>query len=260
MGVNGIWMDATDKVCQFDALPWYDQDRMVLAVMDDSSIFKQTPELNYLSNRTRSDWQIDLQPDGSAYIEGENRIWGAQANDMRFDLGVQSDKDKKKLMERKIGEKCNFVKLDSMSISRDKPIKDPLVVKYSFSTEKFANNAKEELLFCPGDISNINLSDYFIEEQRYYPIHFKYGMQQQVNLTVNIPQNWQVSTAEENKTIQSDFGEATWRWYTNDNKLHIQTLFILKGDDIDPSEYPKFKSFLREVKLQELKQVVFTKQ
>jgi len=259
LGEDGIWMDATDKACQFETLPWYDQGRMVLVVMDDSSEFKLTPRLNHLSNRTKMDWQIDLQTDGSAIVNGKNLIWGAQANDLRFDLLTQSEKDKQNWIEKMIAEKCVFTKLDSMSITGTNPMKDPLIVDYSFSTEGFANKIEQDLIFCPGNISAMNLSDYFTEEKRTYPVQFRFGIQSQVNLTINIPEGWRVKIKDEDKIIQSDFGEVSWRWYTNDNKLHIRNLLILKGDDIDPANYLKFKSFLKEVKQQELKQIALIK-
>jgi Domain of Unknown Function with PDB structure (DUF3858) len=159
-----------------------------------------------------------------------------------------------------IAEKCSFSKLDSMFISGDNSFNDPITINYNFSTEMFANRIQEDLIFCPGDFSNINLSNFFTEEERKYPIHFKYGMQQQLNLIINLPDNWQVESQDVDKSIKSDFGEASWHWYTNDNKLHIQNQFILVGDEINPVDYPKFKSFLKEVKLQELEQVLLTNQ
>jgi len=259
-GDEGIWMDATDKSCGFNALPWYDQGRLVLAVLEDSSKFIRTPQLKYLSNRIKTEWNIDLQSDGSASVSGINRFWGAQANDRRFDLLMKTEKNKNNWLENIISEKCEFVKLDSLSISGDTPIKDPLVVNYSFSTDKFANKLQEDLIFCPGDLSNMNLGDYFNEEERKYPIQFKYGMQQQYNFVICLPENWQVNSENVEKSLKSDFGEASWRWYTKDNKLNIQNQFILTGDDVSPDDYPKFKSFLKEVKLQELEQVVISRQ
>ena len=44
------------------------------------------------------------------------------------------------------------------------------------------------------------------------------------------------------------------------NKLFIKNQFILIGEDILPEEYPNFKSFLKEVKLQEMQQIILTKQ
>ena len=105
----------------------------------------------------------------------------------------------------------------------------------------------------------MNLADYFTEEERTYPIQFKYGMQQQFYFTINLPENWRVKSENVEKSVKSDFGEAFWRWYTKDNKLHIQNQFILIGDDVSPEEYPKFKSFLKEVRLQELEHVVLGK-
>jgi hypothetical protein len=75
-----------------------------------------------------------------------------------------------------------------------------------------------------------------------------------------LPENWQMKSEEVDNSVKSDFGEASWRWYMKDNKIHIQNQFILKGDDINPEEYKEFKLFLKEVKLQELEQVVLTNQ
>lgn len=258
-GDKGIWMDATDKACGFDALPWYDQGRLVLAILEDSSKFIETPKINYLSNRTKTSWEVDLNANGSAVVKGVERIWGAQANDTRFELMMRSENDIKKWIENNITEKCNFTKLDSFAIKGDVSMQDPLIIKYTFTTEKFANNILGDLLFCPGDISNVNLLDYFTEEKRKYPIQFKYGMQQQVNLDINLPDNWQVKTKEVDKKVNSDFGEASWRWNISANKLQIQNQFILDGEDILPDDYPKFKTYLKEVREQELTVVLLTK-
>jgi len=258
VGDEGIWMDATDKACGFNALPWYDQGRLVLAVLEDSSKFVKTSRLQYLSNRTKTEWEINLQPDGSAKITGQNRIWGAQANDRRFDLLMLTEKNKKKWFESIVLEKCVFTELDTMDVKGDVPIKDPLVINYKFFTERFANKLQDELVFCPGDFSNMNLADYFTEEERTYPIQFKYGMQQQYNFIINMPENWHVKSENVEKSVKSEFGEAAWRWYIKDNKLHIQNQFILKGDNVSTEEYPEFKLFLKEVRLQELEQMVLS--
>lgn len=256
LGEEGIWMDATDRACEFNSIPWYDQGRLILAVLEDSAKFILTPKINPLSNRIKTDWHVNLKSDGSAIIAGEDRIWGAQANDLRFELLMQSDKDRKEWIERTINGKCEFSILDSLSISGEYPIRDPLIIKYYFKTERFAGKVEQDLFFCPGNFSSMHMSDLFTEKERKYPIQFKYGMQKQVHLTIELPQNIYMKTANEDISISNDHGDASWQWYLRDEKLFIKNVFILKGDDIRPNEYSEFKSFLKEVEFQDLKQVV----
>jgi hypothetical protein len=256
VGDSGIWLEPTDNASAFNSLPWYDQGRQVLVVMGDSSRFIRTPKTKYLSNRNYLNWNVDLRQDGSAVVTAENRIWGARANDLRFDLMIQSEKDRQQWIQKLIEEKSMFSTLDSTAISGENPIRDPLIIWYRFETDKFADRIHNDLIFCPGDVSAMNLSDVFDEEERKYPVKFKYGMQQQVNLEIHLPENWRLSTNKIDKKTESAFGEASWRWYVSGNILHVQNQFILKGDDIQPDEYPDFKSFLKEVRMQELQKVI----
>jgi hypothetical protein len=105
----------------------------------------------------------------------------------------------------------------------------------------------------------MNLSDYFDDEERKYPVRFKFGMQQQYYLEIELPQGWVVITKEIDKKIESQFGHASWRWYTSDNTLHIHNQFILKGEYILPEDYAEFKSFLKKVRLQELETILMSR-
>ncbi|MFC2088279.1 DUF3857 domain-containing transglutaminase family protein [Calditrichota bacterium] len=260
VGENGTWIDATDKACPFEQLPWYDADMPVLLVKDEGdSEIMFTPRVTYNENRKQLEWIVNLDSAGAALIEGKNMLWGASASELRYDLMSQSASERKIWMETYLSSRCALIKLDSLSIIGIDPIKDPLIISYKFSSQNFANVIKNRMNFCPGDISEINLSDYFLSEERQHPIRFRFGAKTKMNITMNIPEEWTIETEDFSHSLSSSFGQSSWNWFESDNKFYIQSEFILEGNLITPEEYLDFKNYLDSTHQIELKEVSFIK-
>lgn len=261
VGENGTWMDATDKACPFGQLPWYDSNMPVLVVKNegDSEILF-TPQVTYNDNRKQLEWIVDLDSTGTATIEGKNMLWGASANELRYDLMSQSGHERKSWLETYLASRCDFIKLDTFSIIGMDEITDPLIINYTFFSKSFAKLNHNGMHFCPGDISEMDLSDYFISEDRLYPIRFRFGVKTKLNLSVNIPEQWTVEPEEYHESVSSLYGLATFKWFKSGSKFYIQNEFILEGNEIPADEYIDFKKYLDNVHRNELKEVVFIKE
>jgi hypothetical protein len=219
-----------------------------------------TPQVTFNDNRKQLEWIVDLDSTGMAIIEGKNMLWGASANELRYDLMSQSSHERKSWIETYLASRCDFIKLDTFSIIGMDDITDPLIINYKFSSKSFAKLNNNSMHFCPGDISEMDLSDYFLSEERLYPIRFRFGVKTRLNLSINIPERWSAEPNEFNRTISSLYGHSTFKWYESGNRFYIQNEFILEGNEIPVDEYIDFKKFLDSVHRNELKEVVFIKE
>ncbi|UCF64794.1 MAG: DUF3857 and transglutaminase domain-containing protein, partial [bacterium] len=138
-GDRGIWMDATDKGCEFGKLPWYDQGlpALVIGKAGEGELMK-TPRDSARSNQTHMNWQVTLQPDGSAQVQSKTRMWGAMASEMRADLRYASNEDIRHWLEMHVARRAAITSLDTFMIQDMAVIKDPLTIEYSFHSSHFA--------------------------------------------------------------------------------------------------------------------------
>ena len=256
-----VWMDATDKACSFDKLPWYDKGTQVLLIKDegDSEIIS-TPKVSPTENRKQREWSVNLDSSGSAIVEGKEMLWGAPASELRYELMNKSKSQIRKWMESFITGKCALAKLDTFSIFGVQPIKDPLIVNYKFVSSSFANKIDSRtMVFSPGNVSDMNLFEYFLSEKRVHPIRFRYSLFAKVKFILNLPENWKTKIKNYSNKINSEFGEASWNWFVSGKQLHIQNDYLINGKEIISEQYLKFKDYLKSIEKQELKEVVVVK-
>jgi hypothetical protein len=259
-GKNGIWMDATAKGCSFGQLPWYDQELPVLLIAKNGKAeILTTPHIPVDSNSTMIDWQVELKSSGAAAINGKTILRGSAAHELREDLYYSSPSERRRWLETSLALHCSGAKLDSFQIRGLKPVSDPLIIEYNFHTATFAIPVSESRIFRPGSIWSLDLPDFFRSDIRNHPIRFSFGLQRNLNLNVKLPEGWVVHSPDLSDSLTSSFGNAAWRWFSDDHNFRVQSRFLIFGDDIDPSDYQKFQIFLDQVREKDLRNVVILK-
>ncbi len=260
VGEEGIWMDPTQKGTPFGQLPWYDQGIPVLVVGEGGEgRLVTTPQTSPETNQSVMDWQVKLKSDGSAEIEGETRLYGAFAEEKRRDLIYTSRADLRQWLETYLAQRCSGAILDSFSLAGVQPAQDPLTISYQFSTTTFAIPREQNLIFQPSTIYSLNHPDFFRSTEREHPIRFQYGFQNELYLKINLPHGFTLKSQENlDDVVQSAFGSAHWQQKINDNTLHMHTRYLLKGDEVAPSQYQAFQKFLDKIRRNDLREMVLT--
>ncbi len=257
VGDNGVWMDATEKGSPFGKLPWYDQNLPVLVIgKDGRSEIITTPCVPADSNHTLFDWQVDLQETGAAIIHGKTQYNGALASEMREALIYASKDEERQWLETFLATRISGAKLDSFQISGLDPVKNPLIIRYQLYTSTFALPRADEMIFCPGQILAFDLPDYFRSADREHSIQFRFGVHNELKLTINLPENWTANISATTDSIDSPFGSASWTYSLEGNKIYIQLNCHLKGKKVDPEQYHEFQNFLDEIKARDLREVI----
>jgi len=257
VGEKGTWMDATEKGSLFRQLPWYDQGLPVLVVGEKGEeTLAVTPRNPAEDNREALDWRIDLQPSGAATVQGSSQYWGTAATELRDELDNASPDERRLWLETLLVKRCSGALLDSVQITGVNPASDPLVVSYRFHTATFATRRGAALVFRPGLAAASGLPDYFRSPVRLHPIRFNFGMKREVNLAMTLPHGWRADTLALADSTTSSFGTAQWQWRDEGDVLHVNSSFLLRGDDIPPNEYKRFQEFLDRMREKDLREVV----
>jgi len=257
VGDGGIWMDATDKGCEFGKLPWYDQGLPVLVIGNaGEGILMKTPRDSSGSNKTCMNWQVTLQPDGSAQVQSQTHMWGAMASEMRADLRYASKDEMRKWLEMHVARRSAVTSLDTFQVPDLGVIKDPLTIEYSFHTSHFVRKRADKLILQPGMISLFDLPNWFRSPSREHPVQLRFPFEQEHRLQIQLPDSFQVNRPVFQDSIISEFGHARWNWSVAGEILNIQVNYTLKKTMITEPEYQDFREFLSTIQEKDLWEVI----
>ncbi|MDZ7374193.1 MAG: DUF3857 domain-containing protein [candidate division KSB1 bacterium] len=255
----GVWMDPTEKGCPFGQLPWYDQGLPVLLVGPNGEAeILVTPRQPADSNRREIWWQVDLAADGAARVKGEMRLYGAVASELREELFLATPSEVRYWLETTLAKQCSGAELDSFRVTGLEEVEDPLRIAYHFRTNSFVQRRGTLRLFQPSDVVGFDLPEYFRSTQRTHPVRFRFGMRTTVTLDIRYPPWWQPMLDQKPDSVVSAFGEARWRIEPRDGGLRVELDHCLRAVDVAPDQYPSFRNFLEEVRVRNLRQIVFT--
>ncbi len=245
---SSIWLDATQKGCPFGSLPWYDQGLPVLVIgKDGKGKIITTVKDPADSNRTEFDWHVTLRSNGHGLVHGRTEYRGAMAAELREALSRSSRLEIQQWLETYLAVRCPGVKLDSFRIAGLNPIQDPLAIHYHFRSINFAQRQDKALQLFPGKILGFDLADYFRSPKRQYPIQFRYGSVEKLNLSIEIPRQWVVNSPLLQDSVKSRFGSASWHISSQDSALQVNIVHRFNGDSVPPDQYSAFQKFLDEV-------------
>jgi len=261
VGENGVWMDATDKGCAFGKLPWYDQGLPVLVIgKNGQALLKVTSRDSAFSNRSRMDWKVILNSDGSAVVEGENKLWGVMASEMRADLRYASLEEIREWLEMQIAKRCIGTVLDSFKVVGLSEVEDPLKISFSFQSKGFARKRANQLILHPGTVSLFELPKLFRSQSRSHPIQFRFPFKQELRMEVKIPDSYQVAVSIFEDTLNTKFGSATWACSTSQDFLKLHLSYMLSKSHIAQESYQDFLNFLQELQLKDQWEIMLLSQ
>jgi hypothetical protein len=247
-GDSGLWLDATKKGNPFGKVPWYNQNRLALVVDENGNgIFRRTPSHGKTDNKVSIEWEIDLDTELNAMIEGRNKYSGALATEIRQGLMNINDKRSKQWVEGYLSTRCSGIDLQSFSISNVDTVNDPLIISYQFKTELLASQTDNLAVIDLASIILMELPDYFRSKSRKTPIEFRHGSTYQLDLTLNLPEGWHIQRSSRNDSLTSQYGYNKWKWEKSENVVRINHEYQLFGHPISQESYPDYQDFLETI-------------
>ena len=256
VGTEGTWIDATDKACPFGTLPWYDQGvPVILARPRGENAIARTPAWEAARNRSRLTWDVRLASDGSSTVRGKSVLSGAVANEMRHELSMCDNRERRTWVEAFLAQRIPGLELDTFSVEGMKPVEDPLTLSYTFHAPAFAQIRDSGLVVRPGSIAGFLLDEYFRSTDRTYPVRFRFGTSTDVELTLRLPAGWGLMRNRAD-SLNTPYGSGAWSMHNSAAGVILVIRHELQGRDVPPGKYRDFRAFLDGVRLRDEQEVL----
>ncbi|MBC7187650.1 MAG: DUF3857 domain-containing protein [Calditrichaeota bacterium] len=256
IGDSGLWVDPTDKGTPFGSLPWYDQGVFVLHVKGDGTgSVRRTPRRPASENQTVERWHARIDEQGSAEVDGETVLRGAPAYELRKELAALNTAERTRWLESHLARRCPAITLKSWHVAGLEPDTDSLRFSYSFSSSAFAMRSAGQLVVRPAQFCRLDLPELFRSPTRVHPIRFRFGMVQEFLLSADTPSGWKMLSPPVSDSTTCAHGAAKWQWFPTSSGLFASARYSLSGEEVSPTEYPAFRTFLNNVELGDLREV-----
>ncbi len=257
LGENGIWMDATEKGCPFNKLPWYDQSVPVL-IVDESGNgeIRDTPQDPGEENRSVTRWNVTPGENGSAQVSGEIRYHGALAAEMREEFMYSSGDDIRHWLEIHLSRRCISARLDTFFVQGLQPVVDPLIIRFQFQSPAFFQKRSNQLILRPAGVARFELPDYFQARQRRYPIHFRFGFEQETQLTIKLNANLFPEKPRFEVQAESPFGNFFMNWFVDSQQVFLSHVYRISSSEILPDQYQEFQAFLADIRTKDQEEII----
>ena len=131
-----VWMDPTEKRCPFGELPWYDQDRLVVAVDGPKAIIQRTPRLSASQNLSKRQWNIDVDTRGNATGTATMTFTGAQASELRRQMQAMHPAHISSWFGRELLSLFPLAHYDKVEIENMTAYEKPLIIHCQFSANR----------------------------------------------------------------------------------------------------------------------------
>jgi tetratricopeptide (TPR) repeat protein len=240
-----LYLDGTAEFSGLAELPAQDQDAMALRVFARGATLVRTPLLPAQSNEARRRWSVDLKNDGSARIAEDVTITGQAAHEWREHYqagGERRERYAKVWNGRYAGSVLDQV---AMNVSdRNRPVAVHALVRVPrLGERRSANQIDLPLSSREADFT----STYARLGQRQWPLVLGYPWRHEEEVTYRLPDGARIVRAPASQKIASRFGEFTLSLdERSGGKVAVKTALVVDKSRIEPSEYPAFRSFLRD--------------
>jgi hypothetical protein len=240
-------MDATESFCPFDALPWYDQNRLVIEIADGGEKeWLRTPFSNLDGNTIRKSWVFQVDSFYNCLTKAEFTYDGNAALELRHRLDFMAPRDRTKWLMADL--RGRFPYADSIEITLDNfdDLESPLLIKSSFSW-KLPIATTPAVQFNIDDFCQFQLAELFFESKRHFPIELPFPYSTADTIDVRLPHNLEFGVSLRSNFLNVPFGDYQIRYVQHENALKIDREFALRQIDIPAADYRDFREFIGQI-------------
>lgn len=235
-GRRYLIFDPTNTFVPVGQIPNYEQGSYGVLAAGSESQLLHLPVLDPNVEATQRTATFSLSPDGT--LNGDVTVLrtGANADDLRHALSMNSQKDQRQQMERSLQSDFSAFTLGSESVRNLSALEKPLELQYQVTAPMYAKPAGSLLLLRPRVIGSLAYG--LPEKTRKYPISFDGVGTWTDSFDVKIPPGYTVDDVPD--PVNMDVGFASYRSQVKaeGNVLHYQREYVLKQVTLPASDYP----------------------
>lgn len=250
-----VYIDATNNLRPIDLLPSeiLNVTGLVIKEGEPEWVKITTPKASmYLS-----DISIKLFEDGN--IEGtiDDTYYDYGALNARADL---KDKNDKEIAKEFFDTDENGLTVDSLKVFNKEEITSPIKISAKISSPSYAM-ANGDMIYINPQIVHRTEENPFKTKIRKYPIDYSYRRSFANNISITIPEGYEVREKLRDKDLKAAPDLATYVRKVNikGNKIEIQAKFDVKSTLIEPKYYERIRYFYTTFVAAQAEQIVLTR-
>ncbi len=250
-----LFLDATDKYGEPNILPGrvVHGSGRIISEKGTSQLIDFRPEQPATG---RFSLQCKLSEDG--VITGKTNLYHKDylAHSFRTAHAIKD----KETQTKRLKKRYEITDLNNYELKSVDKLGEPVVERFEFTVDDQAEVIEDEIYFAPllflRDKENI-----FKSNERLYPVDFGYGYANQMMVSIQIPEGYEVSEIPKSQAFKlpGDMGSFVYRSNVNADKVQMTISENLKTPFIPAEYYPTLKQFYNQIIQKENDQVVLKK-
>ena len=263
-GGKEYYLDPATRFCPFGLLSW-DQTGVQgirpspgegIRLGKDGEGFVKTPTPMGVHAHTGRKAVLHLGEDGSLHGKVELTFTGQEALQRRLDAIEKDEAGARKELEDKVkGWLPAGATVDQQNVTGWEGTEEPLKAEFAVRIPTFGTSTGRRLIL-PLAIFQANEKHPLPHAKRVHPVYFPYPWQEVDEITVQLPEGYQVESLPKKWTSTPQFGRYEISYENQERTLRLQRRFVLNGYYFPVKDYPNLRLFFDAVRKGDEQQVV----
>jgi hypothetical protein len=256
--VNGkdVYLDPGAAFTPYGMLPWDETPTTGLRLDDDGGMLIQTPLPQSSESQIRRTANFKLSETGDLEGKVTMTYTGLEAAYRRVELRNDDEVARKKFLEDQVKTQVPAAAEAELS---NQPAwaksEDPLVAEFQLKVPGWASNAGRRVLF-PVGIFAAHEKHVFEHSNRVHPIYFQYPYEKVEDVTIEIPQGWQINSMPKPHTQDGHVILYDLKIENDKDVLHITRRLSFDVVGLEQKYYGALRKFFEGVRTNDEEQVV----
>jgi transglutaminase-like putative cysteine protease len=237
-----LYLDGTAEHSGMDELPVQDQGVTVLRVGPKDAELHVTPVFDAAHNSTRTrNLRVSLAADGSAQVEGEEVVNGADAASFRD--YYQAPGTRAERLERSLGALYPGLQLETQRFDALDKLQQPVRYAYKIKVPQLAHWNGDELQLEPSVMHDL-VQEMARLQQRRHPLDLQGNRVYVEERSVRVPNGMRVGDLPQGGEASSPFGRLKLDVTHQSGAVSARTELRIDKDRIAPGDYPAFRKWV----------------
>ncbi len=242
-GEKLVWLECTSQTIPFAFLGNFTDDRLALLVKPSGGGLVRTTSYSEIENLQFTKGNYSVTPEGAIVGTIERQSYGLQYND-RYSLTQTPAEDLNDYYKKSLH--INNLKIKKTSLVNDKE-KPELKENILIEAAAYAVEGGGRLIF-PINAYNQNVSVPVRYRTRNNPFEISVGFTDRDEVTINLPEGFNVEAMPEKQHFSDKFGEYSSECIVlSDHQLLYKRTLAYKEGAYDKADYENFRKFTEQI-------------
>ncbi len=241
-----LWLDGTASHTGTRELPGEDRGATVLVIDPGGAPwFGTIPDEPPEANRTESDFEITLAPDGAAQVEGRSLVSGANASAYR--RAYETEHDRRSTLEEAFNRNFPGLAVERVAFSNLTRLEEEVTLDFTLRAPRWAEREGEGLRFTPFGAGATYVESWATLATRRHDLSLGQPTVNRFRYRIRPPPGWRAGALPPpvaGETPQVAYAVA---WRADGEALVVEGFVTFARSTVPAADYPAFRAALVEI-------------